>query len=470
MCGAGKSSTANAILSQDVFEESGTRASEIQRGRVEDRNISIIDTPGFFNTQLTDEELQEQMMKSLSLTHPGPHIFLLVIKLETFEEDERNVVEQIQENFGEEAFKYTLVLFTGREHMSNRKWMVFKLNRKFHELVSHFRGQYHEINSKDEINQSHIKKLLKKIDEFIKQNDGQHYNIKSYAVSVMESRKEKKKQEENKYNEKEQEQITWKTLETNSAMEERTTQALSQPENECLIPHVQQTKKRTHVHEQMVKQRMICMSKEEAVGQRSITAVDTPGLFNPAVSEEDLMNEIRNCTLMSAPGPHVILLVIRLDMEITEEERNIVMWIQNNFGEDAVNYSFILFTHADHLNGESVEDHIRQSPDLQLLINQCDGRYHSFNNINRQNTDQVTELIEKMERMLQNNRGHYYSTEHFKMPQKVAEGFSFRAGIRIVPEQFSSLLNLTVASLREPSCFWKLMEEYRSPSEGFVGN
>ncbi|XP_050959232.1 GTPase IMAP family member 9, partial [Labeo rohita] len=162
----------------------------------------------------------------------------------------------------------------------------------------------------------------------------------------------------------------------------------------------------------------VCMSKEEAVGQRSITAVDTPGLFNPAVSEEDLMNEIRNCTLMSAPGPHVILLVIRLDMEITEEERNIVMWIQNNFGEDAVNYSFILFTHADHLNGESVEDHIRQSPDLQLLINQCDGRYHSFNNINRQNTDQVTELIEKMERMLQNNRGHYYSTEHFKMPQK----------------------------------------------------
>ncbi|RXN13526.1 lysosomal acid phosphatase-like protein [Labeo rohita] len=111
--------------------------------------------------------------------------------------------------------------------------------------------------------------------------------------------------------------------------------------------------------------------------------------YEQAVSEEDLMNEIRNCTLMSAPGPHVILLVIRLDMEITEEERNIVTWIQNNFGEDAVNYTFILFTHADHLNGESVEDHIRQSPDLQLLINQCDGRYHSFNNINRRNTDQL---------------------------------------------------------------------------------
>ncbi|KAL0151828.1 hypothetical protein M9458_052829 [Cirrhinus mrigala] len=188
VCGAGKSAIGNAILSQDVFEESGTRASEIQRGRVDDRNISIIDTPGFFNTQLTDEELQEQMMKSLSLAHPGPHVFLLCIKLETFEKDERNVVQQIQQNFEEEAFKYTLVLFTGREHMSNREWMVFKSNRKFQELVSHFRGQYHEINSKEEIKQSHSSKLIKKINEFVKQNGGQHYNNKSYAVSLMESR------------------------------------------------------------------------------------------------------------------------------------------------------------------------------------------------------------------------------------------------------------------------------------------
>ncbi|KTF76423.1 hypothetical protein cypCar_00039358, partial [Cyprinus carpio] len=198
VCGAGKSSVGNAILGQDVFEESRTRESEIQRGRVEDRNISIIDTPGFFNTHLTDEELQEQMMKSLSLAHPGPHVFLLVINLETFKEDERNVVEQIQEYFGEEAFKYTLVLITGREQMSNREWMVLKHNGKFHDLVSYFRGQYHEINSKNETNQSHIKKLLQKIDEFIRQHDGQHYNNNTDSVSVTESRKEKKQQEENK--------------------------------------------------------------------------------------------------------------------------------------------------------------------------------------------------------------------------------------------------------------------------------
>ncbi|KAK9981665.1 hypothetical protein ABG768_001189, partial [Culter alburnus] len=80
--------------------------------------------------------------------------------------------------------------------MSNKEWMDFKLNRKFQNLVSNFRGQYHVINSKNEINHTHIKKLLKKIDEFITQNEGQHYNYEINSVSQTKSRKEKKKQEE----------------------------------------------------------------------------------------------------------------------------------------------------------------------------------------------------------------------------------------------------------------------------------
>ncbi len=115
--GAGKSAIANAILGRNAYKQSKTTESEKQTGRVEDRNISIIDTPEFFNSQLTDEELQEQMIKTLSLAQPGPHVFLLVINLENFEEYERNLLDQIQDNFGAQVFKFTLVLFTGREKM-----------------------------------------------------------------------------------------------------------------------------------------------------------------------------------------------------------------------------------------------------------------------------------------------------------------------------------------------------------------
>ncbi|XP_026103984.1 GTPase IMAP family member 4-like [Carassius auratus] len=210
--GAGKSSVGSTILGRDVFKETGTTESEIQRGTVEDRNIFIINTPGFFNTHLTDEELQEQMMKSLDLSDPGPHAFLIIINLKTFEEDERNIFEKIEEIFGVQALKFTMVLFTGRDQITKKEWQEIELSEKFQRLVSKFRLQYHVIN---EIKKDHIKKLLKKIDEFIKQNDEKHFD----SVSQKRSTKKKKNKQENP-GKKEEEQTMQGTFEMNRATEE----------------------------------------------------------------------------------------------------------------------------------------------------------------------------------------------------------------------------------------------------------
>lgn len=198
LSGVGKSATGNVILGRKAFKETRTRVSEIQRGRVEDRNISVIDTPGFFTTELTDEELQNEMMKSVSLCHPGPHVFLLIINLENMKQEERNLVKQIQKYFGPQAFKFTLVLFIGREQLSNKEWMVFMLSTKFQEVVRHCRDKYHAINSIREINPAHITKLLQKINEIIKQNDDQYYNNEIYLKPSTKIRKEKQKLEEEK--------------------------------------------------------------------------------------------------------------------------------------------------------------------------------------------------------------------------------------------------------------------------------
>ncbi|XP_042623083.1 GTPase IMAP family member 4-like, partial [Cyprinus carpio] len=205
--GAGKSSTANAILGREAFKESRTRESEKQRGRVEDRNISIIDTPGFFNTQLTDEEMKNEMMKSMCLCYPGPHLFLLVINLETFREEQRNLVEQVQENFGEEAFLFTMMLFIGREKVSKREFNQIIESQETQRILNYFEGRFHVINSKSECDSSQIIKLLKSIDEMVKNNGGQHYSNEIYLKNQRKLREEERMKQVEKRLKQEEERM-----------------------------------------------------------------------------------------------------------------------------------------------------------------------------------------------------------------------------------------------------------------------
>ncbi|XP_031417920.1 GTPase IMAP family member 7-like [Clupea harengus] len=148
---------------------------------------------------------------------------------------------------------------------------------------------------------------------------------------------------------------------------------------------------------------------------RQITLVDTPGLFDTSKSQDELKSKIERCVNMSVPGPHVFLLVIRLAVRFTEEERNAVKWIQENFGKRAAEFTMVLFTHADQLKGKSVEHNFNK--DIQNLIDSCGGGYHSFNNLERNNQTQVEELLEKIDAMLEKNDGEHYTNKMYQEAQ-----------------------------------------------------
>lgn len=163
-----------------------------------------------------------------------------------------------------------------------------------------------------------------------------------------------------------------------------------------------------------------CETQQGDVNGQIIKVTDCPGLFDTSVSNESLQMSIQQCLGMSAPGPHVFLLVIRLGVKFTEEEKNTVKWIQKNFGEEVERYMIILFTHADVLKGKPVETYVGKSKDLMQLLRTCYGRYHTFNNKNRNDREQVTELIRLIEKLNHSNAGVCYNIDMYKKAQKNA--------------------------------------------------
>ncbi|XDV51006.1 hypothetical protein PO909_019964, partial [Leuciscus waleckii] len=161
-----------------------------------------------------------------------------------------------------------------------------------------------------------------------------------------------------------------------------------------------------------------CECGEVMTDEKSISVIDTPGLFDTTMTGEKLKEEIVKCVYMSVPGPHVFLMVIRLGVRYTEEEKNTVKWIQENFGEEAAGYTIILFTHADALKGKPLDEYIRESNDLRALVDTCGGRFHSFNNEIKDNRSQVTELLEKIKKMVEVNGGLHYTNEMYQAAQR----------------------------------------------------
>ncbi|KAK9539834.1 hypothetical protein VZT92_002326 [Zoarces viviparus] len=150
-----------------------------------------------------------------------------------------------------------------------------------------------------------------------------------------------------------------------------------------------------------------CEKESGHYDERTVSVVDTPGVFDTALKEDQWKKELENCITLSEPGPQIFLLVMRLDVRFAEEEKNAIKWIKENFGEEMSNYTLVLFTRGDMLKEKFIEDYIRKNPELQELIKSYKGRYTVFDNECRRNRTQVADLFEKIDEIVRLNGDHY---------------------------------------------------------------
>ena len=97
----------------------------------------------------------------------------------------------------------------------------------------------------------------------------------------------------------------------------------------------------------------------------------------------------------------------------TQEEQQTVTLIKNLFGEAAMKYMIILVTHKED---KSLRDYVRELKKIQSLIKECGDRYCVFSNRTDQaeKEAQVQELVELIDKMVQDNQGAYFTNPAHK--------------------------------------------------------
>lgn len=115
--GAGKSSTGNSILGKARFvpvsgPESVSQSCSCGKALRGGREIVVVDTPGLFSNELSPEEVKREIRNCMTSASPGPHAFIIVVRIGRFTPEESRIISELENVFGAEVLKYTMVLFT----------------------------------------------------------------------------------------------------------------------------------------------------------------------------------------------------------------------------------------------------------------------------------------------------------------------------------------------------------------------
>lgn len=127
--GSGKSACGNTILNKEYFESNVCSSSVTSRctfGYAErfGMNLEVIDTPGTSDTNMPKDVLEKEIVKCIGMSAPGPHCFLLVhvINIEArYTLEEKDAIYTNFRLFGENIFKYTIVVFTKKDTLDYHK-------------------------------------------------------------------------------------------------------------------------------------------------------------------------------------------------------------------------------------------------------------------------------------------------------------------------------------------------------------
>uniref|UniRef100_UPI003AAEF283 GTPase IMAP family member 8-like n=1 Tax=Centroberyx gerrardi TaxID=166262 RepID=UPI003AAEF283 len=423
----GKTSVGNTILGVKEQEDGKrTTHSAVRRGYVDKTAITLVDTPGWwkgFPASDTPETIKQEVMSSMFLCRPGPHVFLLVIDADaSFNAKHQDAVKGHLELLGEDVWKHTVVVFTRGDWLGRRtiEEYIEGEGKALQSLVDKCGNRYHVIDNKNKDDGTQVTEMLEKVSEIVAGNSWNHFvPDEQIFLTIEERRKEVEERAKLRQSKIKAKRASYKgsrnkLQELRLVMFGQKTVGKSATGNILLRKEVFATCQNEY-----------CQAEKGDVAGRLVTVIDTPGWHRgPSQCTEEKDKEIVRGLSLCPSGAHAVLLVVPLDLAFTEARQRAMEEHMSLFDASVWKHTLVVFTYGDRLEDKSIEEHIeREKASLQWLVDKCENKYHVLNNMKKMDTNQVTELFEKIEEMVAGNGGQLFCPDMRDIHWRIEEKF-----------------------------------------------
>ncbi|XP_060136503.1 GTPase IMAP family member 7-like [Zootoca vivipara] len=196
--GAGKSATGNTILGEKRFKSAISPSSVTVKCQKEDtviggRRIVVVDTPGFFDTNVPEDVTAKEIKTCVNHIYPGAHVIIQVIQLTHFSKEEKKIAQLSQKIFSCKAKDYMIILFTRKDELDDRPFKEFlaKGDKDLLNQIAQCGGRCLAFNNraKGQEREEQVAELLGMIDHLVERNKAAPY----YTEDMLEKDKEEVK-------------------------------------------------------------------------------------------------------------------------------------------------------------------------------------------------------------------------------------------------------------------------------------